>query len=104
VTVTVIVSKGRCADDGPHAINRCDQTTISNRGRRGARRRDPDQHRRIGSTQRPGCELDGNANAANSHTFSHIHTLANSNAHAGADTSDGHDPGAGLSAEHGARL
>ena len=89
MTTSVIVSKGARADDGLHAIRGCDETTISNRRRRRARRRGPDQHCGFGGTPIPlrlyltNFDRDGDAST---------------------HTSNGHDPGAGLSAEHGARL
>ncbi len=100
VTVRVIVSKGRSADDGSHAIRGCDETTISDRRRRRARGRGANQHRRIGGAQGAGWQLDINADTSNSN----IDTLSDSNADAGTHARDAHHPGAGLPAEHGARL
>jgi hypothetical protein len=100
VTMRVIVSKGRSADDGSHAIGGCDETTISN-GRRGRPRgRGADQHRRIGNAARAGWRLGTSADTSNFHPDTH----SDSNAHSGTYTSDRHHPGAGLPAEHGARL
>ena len=105
--MSVIVSKRARADDGLHAIRGCDETTISNRRRRRARGCGADQHRGIGGAPIP-------------LRLSHFHAayltlpvwgragwgLSNPDRECDASThaGNGHDPGAGLSAEHGARL
>src|SRR6202022_1598388 len=110
VTVSVIVSKGRCADDGSHAISSCDETTISTRPRRRARRRGAHWHRRIGDAALPIPR--GLSHIYISLPFplwsragrSHGDTNRDGDADASTHTGDGHHPGAGLPAEHGARL
>ena len=108
MTVSVIVSKGRCAEDGSRAIRGCDETTISDRRRRGPRRRGAEWHRRIGDAPIPvprglyqiclSLPLRGRAG------WGHGDTNPDRDADTGTHTGDGHDPGAGLPTEHGARL
>src|SRR5207248_6178008 len=106
VTASVIVSKGARADDGLHAIRGCDETTISNRRRRRARRSGADQHRGLGSTPIP-LRLSLFHSAYLTLPIRRAGWGRDTNPDRDADTtshtSNGHNPGAGLSAEHGAR-